>query len=121
MTSSELKRLLRTLSARMLVRVVEAGDHAPSEPIEIIIGEEGGLRLVVSLSHGKCPVAKLIQLSDLHRAILGAVTANPTPIKTIAKKAGYALSSHFREAVRELVDRGEILRVTGGIRTAPAK
>jgi hypothetical protein len=44
--------------------------------------------------------------------------AEPATIKTLARLAGYAYGSHFREAVRRLIDLGELVRVTGGVRRA---
>jgi hypothetical protein len=53
--------------------------------------------------------------------IAPAHDAEPMSVKAMARKAGYSSkSSHFREAVRGLVDRGLLVRIRGGVRRASA-
>lgn len=58
-------------------------------------------------------------LRDVERAALNAapgVGAAPVTVKALARLAGYRCTGHFREAVRQLVDRGLLERVRGGVR-----
>jgi len=52
--------------------------------------------------------------TPLQRAILAALTAEPTPAKQLAKKARRKFNSAFRAALRLLVDAGRARRTSQG-------
>lgn len=62
-------------------------------------------------------------LRDVEAAALQAAPGSaerPVTVKKLAVLAGYRDTDHFREAVRQLVDRGYLERVRGGVRRRSA-
>ena len=54
-------------------------------------------------------------LSELDRIILSLATAEPTPVKTLQRRAKYESYSYFCAAVRRLVARGLLKRTVRGV------
>ncbi len=60
-------------------------------------------------------------LRDIEATTLEAAPladAKPVSVRQLARRAGYRDSGHFREAVAQLIDRGLLVRVRGGVRRA---
>lgn len=106
-------------------------------PAKEIVGsaiiEIGGIRVVVSVTayEGASRLvlnetgrrvlgvdgAKIPPLRDVEKAILAAIPADEViAVKKLAATTGYKANSHFRDALRRLIDIDLVSRVTGGVR-----
>jgi hypothetical protein len=111
-----LETLARSLSpvGDLLAGLKPNGNAAYPSPVIIVIVMNGAEPHAPSLSAS--PVSALMPLRDVEDAAMKAATDTPVSVKRLATLAGYSYGSYFREAVRALVDRGLLVRVTGGVR-----
>jgi hypothetical protein len=75
---------------------------------------------VASIAHevaGARPALHELPRRQIHECILEACPADRwVTLKALAKLAGYSYSAYFREAVNQLVVRGELVRSKSGVR-----
>ncbi len=80
-----------------------------------------GLPITVTVVIGKLHPLDTLPLRHVEECIFRAAPSSvesPVSTKRLSRAAGYGCSSYFRDAVASLVDRGFLVRVTGGIRKA---
>jgi hypothetical protein len=58
------------------------------------------------------------QLPPVEEAALAAAGNQPLSVKTLARKAGYKMGSHFSDAVTQLCRLGKLVRVPEGVQRA---
>lgn len=98
--------------------------------------EAHGVRIVVSIA--SCEPMKLIlapgwdeplkppsppkhNLKEIEKCIVEAAPAKdaaPMPMVKLARLSGYCYNSHFRETVGRLIEKGLLVRIPGGVRSA---
>jgi len=121
----------------LLAELIRLGVHL-TEPITVSARSEADrLQVVVQLTPfegkaqlhlnmrgyeqlGIAPPAPVVaappdDLSELDRIILSLASAEPTPVKTLQRRAKYESYSYFCAAVRRLVARGLLKRTVRGV------
>lgn len=142
--AAKLQSLLRRLAHEGVARVIRTSLKHGIDPDEKlvakVIDEDAGLQLVIFLAPWDGPPRLILNpgvtledllnpikpplpfpLRDVEDAAMKAApgpTERPVSIRALARRAGYSDTGHWREAVNQLVDRGLLVRVRGGVRRA---
>jgi hypothetical protein len=97
---------------------------APSGLITVIIANEHGQGIEFTLPPDvrgrqptRCVPTDLSEprLRRVERAALNAASTSPTPVKALARQAGYKPGSYFSEAVTHLCRLGRLARRPDGV------
>jgi hypothetical protein len=136
------RRHLVSLAHRALAELVDALVTADARPVSATAAcRRSGVRVVVRLmrydgpayepaaacAQAISPIAHVIPpavgvpLRDVEATTFEAAPAHdarPVSVRQLARLAGYRDSGHFREAVNQLLERGLLVRIRGGVRRA---
>lgn len=120
------RRRLTVYAHRVLAELIADLVAADVQPITVTTADRrSGLRVVLRLVRYDGPTYEPatpppdLPLREVEQAALRAApgpTERPATVRALARRAGYRDTGHWREAVRQLVDRGLLVRVRGGVR-----
>lgn len=136
--SLPLNILTTSFAHQLATAIVEAQIPPPqSEVTGVAIVEHAGIRVFISVTSYDGPARLHLApgctlpllpkepTREIERTVLEAAPGPDQPAVTVAKLAklaGYAHSSYFRDAVRKMINAGWLVRISTGIRKpAPAR
>src|SRR5262245_9486390 len=111
-TTSRLQPLIRAVLHRLLADL--ATNQLPAEVVDEAIGD-AAWTAKIRVEPAVATTGPAAALSAIEQAIMDNTTAVPVSPKIVARKAGYAFSSYFREDVKSLARRGLVRRLPDGL------
>lgn len=125
------EKLVRSLSAEALARVLSANIEAVGLTTASAISAEAKIQVIVTIAPwepatlqlnaaGREAFPELAPPREIERTILEACPTEPVTLKRLASLSGYSYNQYFREAVEGLVQRRLLSRCARGVARLPS-